>query len=94
MRNNDLVECINGTFQVESSMWIKNYPKKGNHYTIREIMNHEGGKIGVLLEEISNPIIPNLNHEPTFNIERFANINIPDYISEFLEEVTLIPLYL
>jgi hypothetical protein len=94
MKSNDLVECINDAFKIESSKWIQNFPKKGNYYTIRDVIDHGKQGIGVLLEEISNPILPHSGIEPTFAIKRFANINTPDYISEFLEEVTLIPLYL
>ena len=94
MKINDIVVCVNDNFPPESFQFINNFPKKKNYYTVREIVEYNNGKIGLLLEEITNPILPNLNVEPTFNISRFKILDIPGYITEFIEETNSIPLYL
>ena len=94
MKINDIVECVNDNFPPESFQFINNFPKKKNYYTVREIVEYNNGKIGLLLEEITNPILPNLNVEPTFNISRFKILDIPGYITELIEETNNVPLYL
>lgn len=94
MKTNDIVECINDSFPPECLKYIKNFPKKGNYYTIRKVVEYNSGKIGLLLEELINPIAPNLNVEPTFNIKRFKVLDIPEYVTKFIEETTNIPSYL
>ena len=94
MKINDIVECINDNFPLESFLFINTFPKKKSYYTIREIVEYDSGKIGLLLEEITNPLLPNLKVEPTFNISRFKILDIPGYITEFIEETNNIPLYL
>jgi hypothetical protein len=94
MKINDIVECVNDNFPPESLLFINNFPKKKNYYTVREIVEYSSGKIGLLLEEIINPILPNLDVEPTFNISRFKILDIPGYITELIEETNNVPLYL
>ena len=94
MKVNDIVECVNENFPPESFQFINNFPKKKNYYTVREIVEYNNGKIGLLLEEITNPILPNLNVEPTFNISRFKILDIPEYITELIEETNNVLLYL
>ena len=94
MKIGSIVECINGSFDVKSSELISNRPKRGKIYTIREIKEYlKLNRTGILLEELINePIfLPNLEgiFEPTFNIERFREIQAMD-ISELVEELTLI----
>ena len=94
MKINDIVECVNDNFPPESFLFINNFPKKKNYYTVREIVEYSSGKIGLLLEEIINPILPNLGVEPTFNISRFKILDIPGYVTELIEETNNVPLYL
>jgi hypothetical protein len=89
MKVGTLVECIDDRFNAEQLEKILNRPKKGNHYMIREIIEL-GHLVGVLLEEIHNPINAKLNGvsvEPNFNIERFREIEgLDDLYDELLEE--------
>jgi hypothetical protein len=90
MKIGTLVECIDDRFSAEQLEKILNRPKKGNHYMIREIIKL-GHLVGVLLEEIHNPITAKLNGipvEPNFNIERFREIEgLDDLYEELVEEV-------
>ena len=94
MKVNDIVECVNDNFPPESFQFINNFPKKKSYYTVREIVEYNSGKVGLLLEEITNPILPNLGVEPTFNISRFKILDIPGYVTELIEETNNVPLYL
>jgi hypothetical protein len=57
----DKILCINDTIQPhaleESLRDIPNFVKKGDKYTIRSFNNNDGIVVGVLLEEIRNPIL-------------------------------------
>jgi len=85
-----LALCINDTFHPESVKLIPNLPVKGQHYFIREIEEYYGtSRVGVRLEEISNPHIRFSNgaiKEPSFDIERFSFEDDVD-LAELLEEV-------
>jgi hypothetical protein len=91
MKPGSLIECINDTFNPEQLTKIPNRPKCGQYYIVREIHDFSG-KVGILLEEITNPEIPLSSGgwiEPSFNIERFREIEgIPD-IAALLEDVLL-----
>jgi len=90
MKIGTLVECIDDQFNAEQLEKILNRPQKSNHYMIREIIEL-GHLVGVLLEEIHNPITAKLNGipvEPNFNIERFREIEgLDDLYDELVEEV-------
>lgn len=90
MKIGTLVECVDDRFNTEQLEKILNRPKKNNHYMIREIIEL-GHLVGVLLEEIRNPINAKLNGipvEPNFNIERFREIEgLDDLYDELIEEV-------
>jgi hypothetical protein len=84
-----LALCINDTFHEKAIELIPNRPVKGKHYFIREIEEYYGaGKVGVRLEEISNPLIQ-FSHgvlkEPSFDLERFSFEDDID-LTEVLEE--------
>ena len=51
MKIGTLVECVDDRFNAEQLEKIRNRPKKGNHYMIREIIKL-GHLVGVLLEEV------------------------------------------
>ena len=88
MKVGTLVECINGVFSPLQCMTLKQRPVQGSHYFIREIAEYSHG-IGVLLEELHNPVIDSPTYgivEPSFNIERFREIEgLDDAVEELLE---------
>jgi len=90
MKIGTLVECVDDRFNAEQLEKILNRPKKGNHYMIREIIKL-GHLVGVLLEEVHNPITAKLNGipvEPNFNIKRFREIEgLDDLYNELVEEI-------
>lgn len=100
MKVGSLVECIKGkTGQViangEKVFLIQ--PIIGEIYTIREIRESpfEKGVIGILLEEIQNPVcsFAYVTMEPGYNIERFREIQPPMKIDieTLIHENTLQP---
>lgn len=91
MKPGDIVVCINDKFPPEQAIRIPNKPKQDRSYIIRKITYHQSkGLIGILLEEITNPLIPHpiLGWiEPDFNIDRFRKIDDLPEIGEIMEEV-------
>jgi hypothetical protein len=51
------------------TLWIREFPVKGRVYTVRKRVHSRWG-MGLLLEEIVNPIMPN-GAEPNFARSRF-----------------------
>ena len=87
MKPGSLVECIDGAFNQKQLKVLKQIPVKGNHYFIREIAEYPHG-VGVLLEELQNPLIPAVGGmmEPSFAIERFREIEgLDEAIDELVE---------
>lgn len=79
-----LLQCINDKgYQPIHLQWIKQFPKLNEIYTLRDEIKTETG-IGYLLEEISNPIMPN-GIEPNFSSNRFKRLDDID-IDALLEE--------
>ena len=79
MKVGSFVECIDDKFSNEQLTKLNKIPKKGNYYTIREIVEYpEYNRVGVRLEEISNPPIDRDGspHEPSFGIFRFRELEI------------------
>lgn len=70
----ELVKCIkdDGYDEVQAQ-WIRNFPVKGEVYTVRKRM-HTAWGMGLLLEEIQNPLMPN-GAEPNFNRNRFKPVS-------------------
>ena len=68
--------CINDVFDAEAIALIPNRPVKDKIYTIREVIPTSDGRIGLLLNEITNPLIPsgNFSFEPRFNNNRFTTL--------------------
>jgi hypothetical protein len=94
MRIGQEVVCINDNFHEEAVKLISNRVVKDKLYTIRDIVNYfNKGQTGVLLEEITNPIItntdnPNYGFEPTFNISRFRPlVEVDDLVETEIEEL-------
>ena len=90
MKVGSFVECIDGKFSSEQLTKLNKIPKKGNYYTIREIVEYpEYNRVGVRLEEISNPPIDKGGspHEPSFGIFRFRELEVPPPFEEELAAV-------
>ena len=91
MKVGSIVECVNGEFDLKhpSIHLIKKFPIKVKFYTIRSIEIDHINNIGVLLEEISNPVTKLKSGkiwEPSFKMDRFREVEgLPD-ITELLEE--------
>ena len=86
MKIGSFVECIDGRFSPEQLKKISKIPIKGEYYTVRDIVEYpEYNRVGLRLEEISNPPIEKSDgtlHEPTFNIFRFRELEVPPPIEE------------
>ena len=80
MKVGSFVECVDDKFSSNKLKLLNKIPKKGDYYTIREIIDYPKlGRTGVRLEEISNPLIE-MNGgmgEPTFSILRFRELEVP-----------------
>ena len=89
MKVGALVECINDTWQQKTIETVPNRPIKGKYYTIRTVAQYTHG-VGVTLEEIVNARTVQYKGqllEPSFDAERFRELeDLPD-IEELLEEV-------
>jgi hypothetical protein len=69
------VECIKDDgYHPEMIKWIENYPVKGEPYTVCQRVHGVNG-LGFLLEEITNPVMPN-GVEPNFHHSRFREIKV------------------
>lgn len=90
------VICINDSFPTESIARIPNRPVRDKIYHFRDVILYPNKTKGVLLEEIINP---HLSHptglgtfEPTFNINRFANLDMTiisqEQVDHYIEELT------
>ena len=90
MKVGSFVECIDDKFSAEQLSKLNKIPKEGDYYTIRDIVDYpKWGRTGVRLEEISNPLIEmdgGMN-EPTFNIFRFRELEVPPPFEKELSAV-------
>lgn len=92
MKVGDKVLCIDdsiGGIQnvIFLSQYIPNWPKAGKFYTIRDIVFIEEKKqLGLLLEELRNPILPNKKVEPTFSTDRFVKPISDQELAAMIEE--------
>lgn len=98
MRVNDKVICIDDGIKPEMLPTIVKYydqwVKKGNTYTIREIVDNDGIVDGVLLNEIKNKTIYieliDKKQEPAFGMFRFSTIEhdeLKEQIKEYIIEL-------
>ena len=90
MKVGSFVECIDDKFSADQLAKLSKIPKEGDYYTIRDIVDYPDlGRAGVRLEEISNPLleINGSMHEPTFNIFRFRELEVPPPFEEELKAV-------
>jgi len=90
MKIGSFVECVDDKFSADQLKQLNKIPKEGDYYTIRDIVEYPDlGRAGVRLEEISNPPleIKGSMHEPTFNIFRFRELEVPPPFEEELSAV-------
>ena len=90
MKVGSFVECIDDKFSADQLAKLSKIPKEGDYYTIRDIVDYPDlGRAGARLEEISNPFleINGSMHEPTFNIFRFRELEVPPPFEEELAAV-------
>jgi hypothetical protein len=89
MKIGSFIECIDSNFLPEQIHLIPNRPVKGEYYTVREI-EEVGERVGLRLEEIKNSLIEGVSgriFEPSFNINRFREIeDMPD-IQALMDEI-------
>lgn len=84
-----LVECIKDDgYREDMLQWIENFPVKGEIYTVRKRVHTVNG-LGFLLEEITNPIMPN-GEEPNFHHSRFAQLPVVDMKEIFNEDIVCV----
>lgn len=80
------VICVDGSFPSDYLSFYREHgvttPVEGKMYSFREIIKNTRGTIGVLLNEIVNPKVPdphpilgNTMREPDWKIERFSNLD-------------------
>jgi hypothetical protein len=101
------VRCIDDSIKPEALFGViehfPNWVKKGESYTVRELLNNDDIVDGLLLEEISNPAIfitlLNRKQEPAFALWRFAEeeiqeeeYSIEEIMSEELIEILQNPI--
>lgn len=67
-----------------------NYPKCGDVYTIRDILEYTDGTLGFLLNEITNPIIYPRKYETSFLAHRFIKLTLDEQEEEELTEEILV----
>ena len=90
MKVGTLVTCVDDKFSTEQLSKLSKTPTEGDYYTIRDIVEYpKYNRIGVRLEEISNPPIEMEEgmHEPTFNIFRFAELEVPPSLEAEIENI-------
>jgi len=77
MKVGSFVECVDDKFSSAQLEKLVKIPKEGDYYTIRNIIDYPDlGRVGVMLEEITNPPVEMQGGlgEPTFNIFRFREL--------------------
>ena len=90
MKVGSFVECIDDKFSADQLAKLSKIPKEGDYYTIRDIVEYpEYNRVGIRLEEISNPPIDKGGspHEPSFGIFRFRELEVSPPFEEELAAV-------
>lgn len=92
------VICIDGNFSAEQLDFYNAHgvvvPKKDSLYNIRNVIKNSSGGVGLLLEELVNPLIPIKhsilgisNMEPNWNINRFRKLSGEDVLYDEVVEL-------
>jgi hypothetical protein len=97
MKTGDIVVCINDNIDPHHLKLLNNIACgkkliKNNFYTIKNIIPHHTGVVGLHLEEF-DVVYPHNNEPITFKIDRFTKIDLTDCdtkIEELLEINNLI----
>lgn len=92
MKHGETIICIDDSLQphtlVEISNDVPNWIKKGQKYTVREIVDNDF-VVGILLEEVANPVkyfkLVNRFQEPAFASWRFRELEESE-LEESLEK--------
>lgn len=82
-----LVECINSSnWPAEALQWVKEFPVKGNIYTVIKRNHTALAGMGYVLEELNNPPLP-CGTPIGFSCKRFKPVDDIDIteITEVLE---------
>lgn len=90
MKIGSYVVCVDDSFSAEQMAKLSRIPKKDDYYTIREIVEYpKYNRIGVRLEEISNPEIEmdGKPHEPSFSYFRFRELDLPPSLEAEIENM-------
>ena len=90
MKVGSYVICVDDNFSAEQMSKLSRIPKKDDYYTIRDVVEYpKYNRIGVRLEEISNPEIEmdGKPHEPSFSIKRFRELDVPPSIEAEIENL-------
>jgi hypothetical protein len=90
MKIGTLVICVDDSFSAEQMAKLSRIPKKDDYYTIRDVVEYpKYNRIGVRLEEISNPEIEmdGKPHEPSFNLFRFRELDVPPSLEAEIENL-------
>jgi hypothetical protein len=90
----DKVRCVNDVRPAgENPAVVPNWVKEGEEYTIRGFHNNDDIVVGVLLEEIENPITPilliNRWQEPAFATWRFEKTQSAERTEEEEDEMPM-----
>ena len=88
----DKVRCVNDKRPAgENPAIVPNFVKEGEEYTIREFYDNDDIVVGVLLEEIKNPLVPialiNRWQEPAFATWRFEKTQSAEHTEEEEDEM-------
>lgn len=89
--------CIDDSIKLDAiisiSAMYKQWAKKGETYTVREVLDNDGIVEGVLLNEIHNdPVHIHLlgrEQEPAFGLFRFSTVVTDKVYNEINEEETI-----
>ena len=90
MKVGSYVICVDDSFSAEQMTKLSRIPKKDDYYTIRDVVEYpKYNRIGVRLEEISNPEIEmdGKPHEPSFSYFRFRELDVPPSLEAEIENM-------
>jgi hypothetical protein len=90
--------CIDANFNADQLKFYEQHgvtvPEQDKIYNIRAVINNSNGKIGILLEELKNPLIPFKHailgitkNEPNWNLNRFKNLDQTEIDKEQVAEI-------
>lgn len=91
------VLCVDGTFKIDQLKFYEKHgvstPQAEKLYSIRSVIKNSNGKVGILLEELKNPLIPFKHpilgitqNEPNWDLTRFRKLDGSPISKEEVEE--------